>query len=82
MPEGLNYAVVHKTRDKGKVTQIDLLSVYGTQESIELALTKTTTSRSINTSFIERYNGTDRNQKCTQNQEKAICFLKIGALII
>ena len=49
-PKELNYCVVHKTRKKGKVIKVEKRVVYGT-----------TNGQSINTSYVERYNGTDRN---------------------
>ena len=49
-PKELDYCVVHKTRKKGKVIKVEKKIIYGN-----------TNGQSINTSYIERYNGTDRN---------------------
>ncbi len=51
VPEGLNYATVHKEREGGRVTSVTPREVYGSTEAGEIC-----------TSHVERYNGTDRNQ--------------------
>ena len=68
-PKGLNYVVVHKTRKDGKVIKIEPKIIFGEEEDIYESLSNSNVSRSINTSFIERYNGTDRHQ----NARKARC---------
>lgn len=57
-PEGLNYGVVHKTREKGRVVKTEFKVIFGNTDKLE----RSGSSRAINTAFIERYNGTDRNQ--------------------
>jgi len=64
--DGLNYVVVHKTREKGKVIKIEPRIIFGCEEDIASILKKSSVSRAINTSFIERYNGTDRHQNSTK----------------
>ncbi len=61
-PEGLNYAVVTKRREKGRVVEIGTRVVFGTVASVMTALSLSKVSRSINTAFIERENGTDRHR--------------------
>jgi hypothetical protein len=61
-PEGLTYAVVEKTREKGRVVEIATRVVFGTMAAVMLALGKSSVSRAINTSFVERQNGTDRHR--------------------
>jgi hypothetical protein len=56
----LVYATVRKERKKGRVVEVTRTLVYGTQEQLDAALASSAVSRSINTSFVERYNGTDR----------------------
>jgi IS1 family transposase len=70
----LVYATVHKTRENGRVT-IDYRIVFGTEEQVAEALTLSKCSRCINTSFIERHNGTDRN-RCSRKVRKSYCFSK------
>ena len=61
-PAGLNYAVVTKRREKGRVVEIGTRVVLGTVASVMMALSLSKVSRSINTAFIERENGTDRHR--------------------
>jgi IS1 family transposase len=61
-PTGLNYAVVEKTREKGRVVAIATRVVFGTKAAIASALEESNVSRAINTSFVERQNGTDRHR--------------------
>jgi IS1 family transposase len=61
-PEGLTYAVVEKTREKGRVVSIATRVVFGTMAAVVAALGMSTASRAINTSFVERQNGTDRHR--------------------
>lgn len=59
---GLLYAVVHKHRRKGRVVKINTRLIYGEPAALERALNTSSCSRSVNTAFVERYNGTDRHQ--------------------
>lgn len=52
---------MNKTYAKGKVSEIRRTLVYGTPGDLETALENSTCSRTINTSIVERQNGTDRN---------------------
>jgi hypothetical protein len=61
-PEGLTYAVVEKTRAKGRVVAIATRVVFGTMAAVVAALARSRASRAINTSFVERQNGTDRHR--------------------
>ena len=73
--DDLVYATVHKTREKGRVTKIDYRTVFGTDEQVKAALAQSKCSRKVNTSFIERQNGTDRN-RCSRKIRKSYCFSK------
>jgi hypothetical protein len=57
----LVYATVHKEREKGRVVQVTQKLVYGTEKQLKAALAASRVSTTVNTSFVERYNGTDRN---------------------
>lgn len=57
----LVYATVHKKREKGRVVEVTRKLVYGNADQLQAALANSTVSKTINTSFIERYNGTDRH---------------------
>ena len=56
----LVYATVHKEREKGRVVEVTRRLVYGTQAQLDAVLENSTVSKTVNTSFVERYNGTDR----------------------
>lgn len=51
----LDYATVHKTREKGRVVKVEKKVVYGSTERIEKRLQKLP-GNTINTSFVERTN--------------------------
>jgi hypothetical protein len=59
--DDLVYATVRKKREKGRVVEVTRKLVYGTQGQMEAALAASTVSSTVNTSFVERYNGTDRH---------------------
>src|SRR4051812_2718757 len=61
-PAGLTYAVVEKTREKGRVVSIATRVVFGTLAAVAAALGLSRASRAINTAFVERQNGTDRHR--------------------
>jgi len=50
-------------------------TVFGTDEQVKEALKVSKCSRKVNTSFIERQNGTDRN-RCSRKVRKSYCFSK------
>ena len=58
----LNYATVHKTRAKGRVISVTLETVFGGVAAVTAALGMSKAGHKINTDFIERHNGTDRNR--------------------
>ena len=61
-PQGLTYAVVEKTREKGRVVKIATRIVFGTITEVAAALATSSASSAVNTSFVERQNGTDRHR--------------------
>jgi IS1 family transposase len=61
LPE-LNYATVHKTRGKGRVVKVAFNVIFGVVAAVMAAVSASRASRHINTAFIERHNGTDRNR--------------------
>jgi IS1 family transposase len=60
-PAGMNYATVEKRREKGRVVEIVIRVVFGTMAAVQAVLENSKASRSINTSFLERQNATDRH---------------------
>jgi hypothetical protein len=53
---------LHKTRKKGRVVGVVRRVVFGTTAGVEAALADSPVSRTVNTAFVERHNGTDRNR--------------------
>ena len=75
----LNYATVHKIREKSRVVAISYRVIFGTDASVAAALKKSKASRAINTAFVERHNGTDRNRN-GRKVRKTYCFSKDWAI--
>jgi IS1 family transposase len=71
----LKYATVHKTRKKGRVVKIDFRVVFGAVAAVAAALRLSAVSNKINTAFVERQNGTDRNRN-GRKVRKTYCFSK------
>ena len=60
-PPNAVYATVNKTFGKGAVTAVNRKLVHGTKEDLVQSLDSSSCSEKINTSFVERQNGTDRS---------------------
>lgn len=61
-PEEIAYATVHKERAKGRVVKIDKRVVFGTEDQVADVLCRSdTSSKTVNTSYVERWNGTQRH---------------------
>jgi len=69
LPEEVCYATVHKHRENGRVIAVEQVRVFGTAEGLEEALGKSTVSRAVNTSFLERQNGTDRGRNARKGRK-------------
>lgn len=65
IPEGLNYATVHKQREKGRVVSVVTAVVLGTLAAV-LGLLG---GGKINTSYVERQNGTDRHRNARKGRK-------------
>ena len=89
-PKGLTYAVVEKTREKGRVVAIVTRVVFGTMAAVVTALGMSRVSTAINTSFVERQNGTDRHRNARKarktyrfskdwRQHEAVTYLTLYA---
>lgn len=67
-PPDLLYAQVVKTRKKGRVVAVDTKIVFGNEQDIAEQLTNSLVSQTINTSFVERDNLTQRqsNRRLTR----------------
>jgi hypothetical protein len=60
-PVEIAHATVHKEREQGRVVRVEQRIICGTAEQVAEALAAGTTAPTINTSYIERWNGTQRN---------------------
>jgi hypothetical protein len=60
-PTDMVYVAVQKHRRKGRVVKVSLRRIFGTNERAEQALAQSSVSHQFNTTFVERYNATDRH---------------------
>jgi hypothetical protein len=74
-PVEINYATVHKIREQGRVVRVDKHVVLGTEEQVAEALEQGTTAATINTSYVERYHGTQRRSNA-RKARKVYTFSK------
>ena len=75
LPEGLTYATVHKERKDGRVVKVTTRVVFGTLVAVMAALALSLVSTVVNTVFLERHNGSDRNRN-RRKVRKTCCFSK------
>jgi IS1 family transposase len=71
----LHYGTVHKTRRKGRVVRVDERVIFGDPDAVRARPAASAVSRKINTSFLERHNGTDRNRNA-RKVRRTYCFSK------
>jgi len=74
-PPDLLYATVHKTRRKGRVVHVEPRVQFGTEEQLAKALAASPVSHTVNISFLERFNGTDRHRNRRKGR-RTYCFSK------
>lgn len=77
VPPAVTYATVHKHREDGRVVRVSTRVVFGTLLAVARALAVSAVSRVVNTCFVERHNGTDRN-RCRRKARKTYAFSKDG----
>jgi IS1 family transposase len=65
---GVTYATVRKEREKGRVVAVHRTVVLGSQQTVDVALQASVSSRTINTSFVERQHATARGQNARQSR--------------
>jgi IS1 family transposase len=73
--EELTYATVHKTREGHRVVDVEARLIYGAEEGLAAALAGSPVSDAVNTVYVERHNGTDRNRNA-RKVRKTYCFSK------
>ena len=59
-PVEIAYTTVHKERAQGRVVSVEQRIVLGTQQQVEAVLAEGNTVPTINMSYVERWNGTQR----------------------
>lgn len=74
-PVEITYATVHKQRKSGRVVKVTQELVLGSEEQLEQTLEESEQSNSVNTSFVERWNGTQR-QFNARKKRRAYTFSK------
>jgi hypothetical protein len=62
LPDDVIYATVHKHREDNRVVAVEARQVFGAPEDLEDVLGSSAVSHRVNTSFVERQNGTDRGR--------------------
>jgi IS1 family transposase len=75
IPPEVTYATVHKERENNRVVNVSTRVVFGTATAVALALVASAVSVAVNTCFVERHNGTDRN-RCSRKVRKSYAFSK------
>lgn len=74
-PVEITYATVHKEKENNRVVAVNSRVVQGSLRQAEQALEESEQSQAINTSFVERYHGTQR-QFNARKKRKAYTFSK------
>jgi IS1 family transposase len=69
LPDDLVYATVHKHRENNRVIAVAQELIFGRPEKLEDVLGESAASRRVNTSFIERQNGTDRGRNARKTRK-------------
>lgn len=75
VPPALTYATVHKEKENNRVVRVSTRVVFGTAVAVAWAVAASSVGRVVNTSFVERHNGTDRN-RCSRKVLKTYAFSK------
>jgi IS1 family transposase len=74
-PVEITYSTVHKEKENNRVVAVNCKVVQGSLEQAERTLAESEQSQTINTSFVERYHGTQR-QFNARKKRKAYTFSK------
>jgi IS1 family transposase len=74
-PQEITYATVHKHKEGGRVVAVTERLVLGSEGQLERTLEDSERSQTVNTSFVERYHGTQR-QFNARKKRKAYTFSK------
>jgi hypothetical protein len=85
--EEVTYATVHKHKEGGRVVEVTQRLVLGSEERLEEALEGSGQSRTVNTSFVERYHGTQRHFNARKKRKaytfsKGLCFHEAATWLV
>ncbi|QJW93654.1 hypothetical protein [Frigoriglobus tundricola] len=69
-PPAITYATVHKEKKNNRVVRVSTRVVFRAVAAVALALAASAVGRVVNTSFVDRHNGTDRG-RCSRKVRKA-----------
>ena len=75
VPPAVTYGTAHKEKENNRVVRVSTRVVFGTVVVVALAVAASSVGRVVNTSFVERHNGTDRN-RCSRKVRKSYGFSK------
>jgi IS1 family transposase len=75
VPPEVTYATVHKERENNRVVSVSTRVVFGTAAAAAAARVASAVSSAVNTCFVGRHNGTDRN-RCSRKVRKSYAFSK------
>ena len=75
VPPEVTYATVHRERENNRVVDVSTRVVFGTLAAVALASLASAVGFAVNTCFVERHNGTDRN-RCSRKVRKSYAFSK------
>jgi hypothetical protein len=60
---------VHEVRKNGRVVDVVTLVILGTAAAVQATWTHAVVSRTVNTTFVERHNGTDRDRTARKTDD-------------
>lgn len=75
LPPELTHAQVQKRMEQGRVVEVKRTLALGSPTNLEAALKASAVSRTVNTSFLERHNATDRHRNARKHR-RSYCFSK------
>lgn len=83
----LQYATVHKTRDKGRIVKVQRRIVYGKEQDMNNILQNSPVSQATNTSFVNRDNlplrqPSRRLTRETNGFSKVLCNLEAPVILV
>jgi IS1 family transposase len=86
-PEEVSYATVHKEKEGGRVVEVTQRLVLGSEERLEETLEGSERSGTVNTSFVERYHGTQRHFNARKKRKaytfsKELCFHEAATWLV